>query len=81
MSFKSVAQSLGAPPPSDDLAKKKKKNSNRLKKPKSAFLLWSKEQRQAVRSKALSWRIGELILTTSGVVRKKSVHRCFAVGV
>ncbi|CAK9228950.1 unnamed protein product [Sphagnum troendelagicum] len=40
--------SLGVPLPSDDMAKKKKKNSNRLKKPKSAFLLWSKEQRQAV---------------------------------
>ncbi|CAK9274834.1 unnamed protein product [Sphagnum jensenii] len=40
--------SLGMPLPSDDMAKKKKKNSNRLKKPKSAFLLWSKEQRQAV---------------------------------
>jgi len=40
--------SLGVPPPSGDMAKKKKKNSNRLKKPKSAFLLWSKEQRQAV---------------------------------
>jgi hypothetical protein len=62
------------------MAKKKKKNSNRLKKPKSAFLLWSKEQRQAVSSIALSWRIG-FILATSGVVRNKSVHRCFVIGV
>ncbi len=76
-----MAQSLGGPPPSDDIAKKKKKNSNRLKKPKSAFLLWSKEQRQAVRSIALSWRIGDFILATSRVVRNKSVHRCYVIGV
>jgi hypothetical protein len=75
-----VAQSLGVPLPGDDMAKKKKKNSNRLKKPKSAFLLWSKEQRQAVRPKALSCRIGDFILTTSRVVRK-SEHRRFVIGV
>ncbi|CAK9878281.1 unnamed protein product [Sphagnum jensenii] len=46
--LKEFQPTLVMPLPSDDMAKKKKKNSNRLKKPKSAFLLWSKEQRQAV---------------------------------
>ena len=43
-------QSLGVPGPvgNEDLSKKKKKDPNRLKKPKSAFLLWCKEHRQTV---------------------------------
>jgi len=42
--------SLGVPGPvgNEDLSKKKKKDPNRLKKPKSAFLLWCKEHRQTV---------------------------------
>lgn len=37
-----------APDAPEDLSKKKKKDPNRLKKPKSAFLLWCKDHRQMV---------------------------------
>lgn len=40
--------SMSAPDAAEDLTKKKKKDPNRLKKPKSAFLLWCKEHRQKV---------------------------------
>lgn len=40
---------MSAPKSPEDLGKKKKKDPNRLKKPKSAFLLWCKEHRQKVR--------------------------------
>ena len=38
---------MSAPKSPDDLAKKKK-DPNRVKKPKSAFLLWCKDHRQKV---------------------------------
>lgn len=45
-----ILQSIGVSGPvgNEDLSKKKKKDPNRLKKPKSAFLLWCKEHRQTV---------------------------------
>lgn len=40
--------SMSGPDAPEDLTKKKKKDPKRLKKPKSAFLLWCKEHRQKV---------------------------------
>ncbi|KAG0621684.1 hypothetical protein M758_3G040200 [Ceratodon purpureus] len=40
--------SMAAPMSPEDLSKKKRKDPNRLKRPKSAFLLWCKDHRQKV---------------------------------